>query len=133
MNEKNKNMHISPDLIEKMIAVQEKDLIMRNEELQLQKEIQQQSHANAHEYSLAALQANVNDRQASRKHEENTIRHRYIFSGIILAGLICLIGFALYLNKDQVVMEALKAVLFFGSGGIGGYAYAKKSIKHTED
>lgn len=53
------------------------------------------------------------------------IKHRHIYYGIVLIGLIILVGFALYMNKDQIVMEALKAILLFGSGGIGGYAYAK--------
>ena len=32
------------------------------------------------------------------------------------------ICYALYLNKDQLVMESLKAVLFIVTGGVGGYS-----------
>ena len=41
------------------------------------------------------------------------------FLSLLLAAGIC---YALYLNKDQLVMEFLKAILFLVTGGVGGYS-----------
>ncbi len=130
MNE-SKNNHPNPAVIEKFLAVQEQEIIMRGKEL----EIRKQANEFSHEYATAALQANKEDRECSRRHEATVINNRYIFSGIVLLFLMSLVGFALYLNKDQIVLEAMKAILFFGSGGIGGYAYAKnkKEPDQSED
>ncbi|HFL3398971.1 TPA: hypothetical protein ACG3NN_002875 [Legionella pneumophila] len=127
-NNNNKN-HPNPALIEKFLAVQEQELVMRGKEL----EVHQQNNNNTHEYALAALQANKEDREAIRTHQEKIIKTRYIFSGIILVFLFVLIGFCLYLNKDQIVLEILKAVLFFASGSGLGYAYAKKTSKNNDE
>lgn len=47
--------------------------------------------------------------------------------GTMLIGFISLLliagtCYALYLGKDQIVMEFLKAILFFATGGVGGYS-----------
>jgi len=130
MNEDNKkNTHPNPAIIEKFLAVQEQELLMRGKEL----ELHQQNNNNSHEYAKAALQANKEDREAARNHESKVIKNSYMFSGVILICLLFLVGFALFLNKDQIVLEALKALLFFGSGGIGGYGYAKSKNKREQD
>ena len=41
------------------------------------------------------------------------------FLSLLLTAGIC---YALYLNKDQLVMEFLKAILFIVTGGVGGYS-----------
>jgi len=41
------------------------------------------------------------------------------FLSLLLTAAIC---YALYLNKDQLVMEFLKAILFLVTGGVGGYS-----------
>jgi len=123
MNEttKDKSRHPNPALLERFLSVQEQELLMRGKEL----ELQQQNNNNAHIYANAALQANKEDRESARNHEIKINKNRYVFCGIALICLFILIGFALYMNKDKIVMEALKAVLYFSTGGIGGYAYAK--------
>jgi hypothetical protein len=49
-----------------------------------------------------------------------------INNGLLVAFLSLLlaagISYALYLNKDQLVMEFLKAILFIVTGGLGGYS-----------
>jgi uncharacterized membrane protein YcjF (UPF0283 family) len=127
MNDKpqSQNKHPSPALLEKFINVQEQELIIRGQEIDLRK----QSDGNAHEYAKAALEANVKDREAERTHIANITKSRYIFAGIIIFFLIILFCFALFLNKDQIVMEIIKAIILFGSGGISGYAFGKRIPK----
>ncbi|CEG60986.1 hypothetical protein [Legionella micdadei] len=59
MNDNNNNKHPNPALLERFLSVQEKELVMRGKEL----EIQQQNENNAHEYAKASLQANKEDRE----------------------------------------------------------------------
>jgi uncharacterized membrane protein YcjF (UPF0283 family) len=130
MNEINKkNNHPSPAIIEKFLNNQEKELELRCKELDLQ----QQSNNNSHEYAIAALQATKEDMEATRNHEATVIKSRHLFAGATLFGLIILVGFALYLNKDQIVLETLKAIILFGSGGLSGYGYAYMRTKKDQE
>jgi len=99
--------------------------VIRGQEIDLRK----QNDRNAHDYAKAALEANVKDREAERNHVAGIAKFRYLFAGIIILFLVVLFCFALFMNKDQVVMEIIKAIMFFGSGGISGYALGKKSPK----
>jgi hypothetical protein len=121
----NQTQHPSPALLERFINVQEQELVIRGQEIDLRK----QNDHNAHDYAKAALEANVKDREAERNHVANTTKFCYIFAGIVIFFLMVLFCFALYLNKDVIVMEIIKAIMFFGTGGIGGYALAKKAPK----
>ena len=76
----------------------------------------------AHEYSLKLLDGKLVDRQREREHQRSTNTTAGIlvaFLSLLLAGAIC---YSLYLNKDQLVMEFLKAILFLVTGGVGGYS-----------
>lgn len=110
-----------PALVVKYLEIQGQELVMKSKEL----DIKQQNDNNMLEYSKAALQANKEDRQAERVHAAKISSSRNRFT---LAAIICIlvfVSYALYLDKDQIVMEALKAVLYIGVGGLGGYSYAK--------
>lgn len=120
--------HVNPALIEKFINVQEKELVIRGQELELKK----LNDSNSHEYAKAALDANVTDREAERKNNANILKYGYIFGGAVIFLLVILFVFALFLNKDQIVMEILKAIIFIGSGGISGYALGKKSTNNKD-
>ncbi len=75
-----------------------------------------------HEYSLRLLDGELMDRQREREHLKSTNMNAGIliaFLSLLLAAGIC---YALYLNKDQLVMEFLKAILFLVTGGVGGYS-----------
>ena len=120
-NNDNNAQHLNPLAIERLLTIQEQELVIRGKEL----EIQKQTLDNAHIYSIKALEGTKEDLEAARKHEEKIIKHRYIYSGLVLIGLMILIGFALHLNKDKIVMEIIKGILLFGSGGLSGYALGK--------
>lgn len=121
------NRHPSPALLERFINVQEQELVLRGQEIDLRK----QNEANSHEYAKAALEANVKDRDAERSCMKDTMKYQYLFAGLVIMFLIILFCIALFLNKDAIVMEIIKAIMFFGAGGVGGYAYAKKLPKEN--
>lgn len=77
---------------------------------------------NNHEYSLRLLDAQLVDRQRDREHQRSTNISSSVIVGFLSFLLTAAICYALYLNKDQLVMELLKAVLFLVTGGVGGYS-----------
>lgn len=48
---------------------------------------------------------------------------------MIIIVFFIFLGGALYLNKEQIALEIIKAIIFLASGGIGGYAYGKSTNK----
>jgi hypothetical protein len=76
----------------------------------------------SHEYSLKLLDAKLLDRQREREHKKSASTTAGIliaFLSLLLTAGIC---YTLYLNKDQLVLEFLKAILFIATGGVGGYS-----------
>lgn len=89
---------------------------------QTEQELWKRELETAHEYSLRVLEAELLDRQREREHHRSTNITASIlvaFLSLLLAAGIC---YALYLNKDQLVMEFLKAILYLVTGGVGGYS-----------
>lgn len=116
-----KNNHPNPAVIEKFLALQEQEIVMRGKEL----EIQQQGNNNSHEYAKAALQANKEDREATRNHKIQSKKLTFLFSGIVFVFFIAFLTCALLLNKDEIVKEIIKAVIYVSTSGIGGYFIGK--------
>lgn len=75
-----------------------------------------------HEYSLKLLDGELMDRQREREHRRSTVFNASILVGFLSLLLAAGICYALYLNKDQLVMEFLQAILFIVTGGLGGYS-----------
>lgn len=120
---------LKPILIERLLAVQERELVLRNQEL----EVTKQDNKNVHEYAIAALQANTNERESERKYNSTREKYRYFFGSLTIFLLVILFCVALFLNKDQIVIEIIKAILFVSSGAIGGYALGKKKVNSIAD
>ena len=107
-----------PDLLRRILDNQANDIITR----QTEQEIRRREIETSHEYSLKLLDVQLANKQRDREYLQSTNTSGSIvvgFLGILLVAAFC---YALYLNKDQVVMEFLKAVLFLVTGGVGGYS-----------
>lgn len=115
--------HLNPELVARFLDFQEKELVIRSGELELRK----QADNNAFEYSKAALEANVKDRQAQRESESKSYFHKLFFGGVIILGLFVFLGTALFLDKDQIALEIIKIFLSLGGVGFGSYYYGKSS------
>lgn len=89
---------------------------------QTEQELRRLEIETIHEYSLKLLDGRLLDNQREREHQ----RSMNITGGLLVAFLSLLLAagicYALYLNKDQLVMEFLKAILFLVTGGVGGYS-----------
>jgi len=99
-------------------AAQADDLITR----QTVQELRRRQIETTHEYSLKLLDAEFLDRQREREHLRAASFTASMLVGFLSLLLTAAICYALYLNKDQLVMEFLKAILFLVTGGVGGYS-----------
>ena len=107
-----------PDLLRRILDNEANDIITR----QTEHEIRRLEIETSHEYSLKLLDVQLADKQRDREYLKSTNINSSIvvgFLGVLLVAAFC---YALYLNKDQVIMEFLKAILFLVTGGVGGYS-----------
>lgn len=107
-----------PSVTRRVIGNHVDDLILR----QTEQELRKRELEITREYSLKLLEAEFLDRQRDREHQRTT----NITAGVLVAFLSLLLSagicYALHLNKDQLVMEFVKAILFIVTGGVGGYS-----------
>jgi len=114
----------SPDslpLVEKFLATQEKEIELKNQ----QHELEKQRDVNSFEFAKKSLEAQVADRDKQRTYQLVNRRNGMIFATIVCVLLTALIGIALYLNKDQVVQSIIQAILYFATGGTSGYVIGR--------
>lgn len=80
------------------------------------------------DHAKRLLDAQVIDREKARQHEQKNNSRGTRFTAFLFVVLIAAISYALYLNKDQIVLEILKYVGLLLAGGLGGY-----SIRTVQD
>jgi hypothetical protein len=100
------------------LDVNRKEIELRSQELSLRKDQQSQSH----ELSLTSLKEQGADRREDRAHQRAMMMQYLIFAGLVV---VVLLGFALaamWMNREAVVMEALKLLAPF-VGGLGAGAF----------
>lgn len=109
------------DVVERLVENQFKEIALRAQEL----ELESQKDTNTLEYSKLALSAQERDREAERTASRNRQKDRLGFILAITVIVALLIGGALYLDKDQVALELVKAAILMLAGGAGGYGLAR--------
>lgn len=110
---------VPPHIIEKMLANQDKELELRNSELEFRK----QNDANQLEYAKEALKHKESSQINNNDNSYRLIKARYIFGGILASILFLFLGLAVFLNKTELAMEIIKAVIYISAGALGGYSY----------
>jgi len=103
---------------------QAQELAIRREEIELKRE---EAYHNL-TYAEKALEANVVDRQREREFQRGNNVRGTIMICLFLLLLATGIGYALYLNKDTLVIELAKYIGLLFAGGLGGY-----SIRTAQD
>ena len=129
MNDDTEKKQLPVSTIDRFLDVQNKELILREKELEHSK----QSREFDHQYALKALDAQVKDREGMRMHHYSNIKFRYGFSALILIGLFILFCVAIKYDKDQIVIEILKVITYVGAGALGGYSWGIKDKKSSPD
>jgi hypothetical protein len=114
---------LSPQVIERMVTLQEKELEIRAREL----ESQHKESENNFKYAQSALDAHAHDRKDERDHQTRRRKGLYIIIGIIVTILFIFLFAAAYIGKESLAMEVVKLVGAFVCGGGGGYAIGKSN------
>lgn len=116
---------LPPATIEQLVSNQTKELELRAQELAFQK--QQDDHG--FQFSKAALDAQLQDRKLQREHNHTMQRSQYVLItllGVLISGVIIV---ALWLNKEAIATEVIKAVAYLAAGGFGGFGLGRKTTK----
>ena len=112
-----------------MLDNQARELEIRSEEVAMREREAERNHS----YAMKALDAQVVDRKDDRIFQKGFLGRFFTFSIIVLVIVVFGFSYALYLNKDQVVLEIVKAIVFIVSGGLGGYSLKSIKDKKQED
>jgi hypothetical protein len=109
------------ELLSKWVDLQSNEIKLQADRLRIE---EQELHHN-HEIAKITLDKQVSDRDAQRDFIRKCRKDTFLFISGIIAVVGSLIIAALLMDKDQIAMEIIKAVLFIISGGAGGYALGK--------
>lgn len=119
------------ELLGKFIDYQVGDLETRREELELRKK--EEDHA--FEFGKHSIDAQLKDGQRNRDFLGRIFSKAVWLIGALAFFFLMFLLVALFLGKDQIVMEIIKAAIFIFSGGAGGYAIGqhKRDRPPSED
>ncbi|KRG65192.1 hypothetical protein ABB26_05145 [Stenotrophomonas humi] len=109
------------------IEAQAQDLAVKSEQNQIERErleIDKQKDANAFQFGMASLAAQKEDRVHERECARGQRKDAQKLIIWLLVIIALLIGYALYLDKEALALELVKAVVFLVAGGAAGYGIA---------
>lgn len=118
----------APQQLDRLLDLHTRELNLRAREM----DVRLQELTNAHVYSEQALQAQLQDREADRRHQRGEKNSWYIFVGVLFLALMAAMGMALHTGHDDFARELLKAVLYVLPAGAGGYFAGKHKEKKEE-
>lgn len=119
----------SPDLIEKFLELQKRELQVRTEQLA----IDAQHEENEKIIAKASIEANLQDRKDDRQHIERRTKLLFIGSTIIIVIVALFCGFALYIGKGEIVYKMAEIIGIFAAGFAGGYGARSAKGRHSEE
>ena len=124
----NINDDMPVDLIQLFLDNQRKELELRTNELEITKQEEQ------HSYDVArlSLRTQADNIERDRQHKIALWRLFMKFAAFIAVIAALLMGFALWLGKEQFILEVLR-IVFYGGSGVAVGAYYQKSKKSKED
>ena len=114
---------LNAELLSKWVEVQSGEIKLQTERLR----IEESELHNNHDLAIIAIEKQASDRDSQREFIRKCRKDNFLFISGIIAVIGGLIFSALYMDKDSIAMEIIKAVLFLTSGGAGGYAIAKSN------
>lgn len=119
---------VTPETIDKLLDLQTIELELRVQEVNLRR----QELEHSAKYAEKSLAAQLEDRKDERQYQRSQTRTRFIAVGVFAVIVLVFAGYALYLNKDAIVLEVVKIVGSFAAGAFGGYAYARNRPTQTD-
>lgn len=119
-----------PEWFGKFLEIQAKEIEERAEERKLRAQNEQ------NQFELAKLSLSAQERALAGENNSVTDRRRdtYMLIGFLVLLVIALVGIAMWLDKDAIAIEIVKAAVFLTAGGAGGYAVGRgKSRSESDD
>ncbi|MDD2367360.1 MAG: hypothetical protein PHN84_14470 [Desulfuromonadaceae bacterium] len=117
-----------PELIGLFLKNQTKELEIREQELVLRK----QADNNSFQFAQKSLDAQVTDRTAEREHVTKNRIYLMYFAAFVIVAVVGFLGFALHNGKDAIAMEIIKAILYIVTGSSGGYALGRSKKRDSD-
>jgi len=122
-----------PPFVVQLVENQKQELVVRAQEAEVQRlriENERLQIERAHEFSMKAIDVQAQDRREERASDGKGLNRALIVIALAVVGFFGFFGYALYANKDQLILEILRIVVYAGGGGGLGYAIGQK--KSTE-
>lgn len=113
---------LAPATIAQLVENQSKELELRAQELSLQR----QADSHGFEFGKKALEAQIDDRRMQRDYSQQMQRSQHYLVSFLALLVFGIITAALFLNKEAIASEIIKAVGYMTAGGFGGYGLRKK-------
>ena len=86
------------------------------------------------ELAKASMQAQKENLKNAREHREALWARWLLFGGFVVVVAAILIGWSLWLGKEQFILEVLRVVTYGGSGiAIGSYYQKSKNLNSQND
>lgn len=120
---------IPPELLQQFLDNQSRELEIKTQELALRK--QEDSHS--FEFGKMAMDVQLEDRNKHREYNISLLKGRNWLVAFIASAILAVIIVSLYLNKDAVATEVIKALVFIFAGGVGGYGIAKNAAADEKE
>lgn len=118
-----------PPFVAQLVANQRKELEVRAQEADIERrrvENERYQIEKAHEYAMRALDVQVKDRAEERKFDGTITTKAFRALTIVALGVIAFFLYALYDDRDQLILEILRVVVYAGGGGGIGYAIGQR-------
>jgi hypothetical protein len=114
---------ISEATIQRMLSLQESRVTLELKQADIQlKELD-------HNQKIAdkSIDAQAADRKDERAVLKTVQAHRLVFAAFVILVIVVLIVFALYINKEAIVLDIVKVLCGFAGGyGVSSYISAKR-------
>lgn len=113
---------LTPAHIDRLLEIQEQEIKVRAQELELTKCQIEHSSRNSDKAIDAQLEFERMHNQAFLV----TTRLKAILAGVLMVALTVVMGIALFMGKEQIVIELIKLAAVGLGGAVGGFAIGWK-------
>jgi hypothetical protein len=118
-----------PPVVVQFLENQKQELAVRAQEAEVQRlqiDNERLKIEKAHEYAMKAVDLQAQDRREERDSDGKGISKVLVLLGLAVVGVLAFFGYALFSNKDQMILEILRILVYAGGGGGIGYAIGHK-------
>ena len=123
-------IELNNDIVREMMALQKSKIDLERDQIAVSlKELE-----NNGKVADKAIAAQLEDRKNFRQCEITQRKHYYWFAGVVFLGIVAFSFYALYLNKEAIVLDFVKIVVAFAGGyGVGRYRRSRSTTQEESD